>query len=280
MAVLDKKITTQVDFKKVISSVVSNVFKLVAETRKIYIDLNSCFSILFHYDNINSPEAVEIISREIEKFLQLYINDKVEIIVLFTLEPSQAHIDIYPDWCKERYERVSYQKSEFLQTLILSLHKFSETNPLIKVVNTKKVHPSLIVYKNEKNSRKRSTVLSKDIVFQCLPLTNIIVYTGVSYIDLDDPMRTLPDDIELPEPYSLFLPYYLALRGDSRNEFPGMSGYGPKKSKEYIDKNKLRLKSGIESPDHPYKEWMDKYSQLYDINKLLCVNKEEIILIS
>lgn len=279
MGVLDKKITTQSDFKRVISSVVSNIFKIVADTRKIYIDLNSCLSILFHYENINSPEAVEIISREIERFLQLYINDKVEIIVLFTLEHSQAHCDIYPDWCKERYERVAYNKSDFLQTLILSLHKFSETNPLIKVVNTKKVHPALVVYENEKNSRKRSTILSKDIVFQCLPLKNIVVYTGVAYMDLDDPMRTVPDDVELPEPYSMYLPYYLALRGDSRNEFPGMNGYGPKKSSEYVRRNKLRLKVGIESEEHPHKEWMDKYSQLYDINKLLDVNKEEIRLI-
>lgn len=276
---LDKTIISQTGFKNVIKSVVNSMFKIQADTKKIYIDLNSCMSILFHYKGINDVEIVKIVSDEIERFLQLYLNDKVEIIILFTLEPSQAHIDIYPDWCKVRYERVAYSKSEFLQNLILSLHRFSEDNPLIKVVNTKKVHPALIVYKNEVNSRNRSTVLSKDVVFQCLPLTNIVVYTGVNYMDLDDPMRNLPDDIELPEPYSLFLPVYLSLRGDSRNEFPGLSGFGPKKSCSYINKNKIRIKTGIESPDHSEKEWIDKYSQLYNINKLLDVNKEEIRLI-
>lgn len=276
MGEFEKNITKQVDFKKVISSVVTNMFKIQADTRKIYLDLNSCFSILFRYDDVNNPEAVEIIGREIEKFLQLYVNDKVEIIILFTLEPSQAHLDIYPEWCKERYERVKYSKSDFLQTLILSLNKFSQQNPLIKVVNTRKVHPALVVYQNEKDSRKRSTVLSKDIIFQCLPLKNIVVYTGVNYIDLDDKNRTLPDDVELPEPYDLFLPYYLALRGDARNEFSGIKGYGPKKSSEYVRVNKIRIKAGLDSPDHPEKDWCDKYSQLFSISKLLEINKEEI----
>lgn len=276
MGSFDKKIIKQTDFKKVISSVVSNMLKIKADTEKIYIDLNSCLSILFRYDDINNPEAVEIISTEIERFLHLYLNDKVDIVILFTFEPSQAHVDIYPDWCKKRYERVNYAKSDFLQTLLVSLHKFSETNPLIKVVNTHRVHPALFVYQNEKFSRKRSTVLSKDMVFQCLNLKNIVIYTGVNYIDLDDPMRPFPDDVELPEPANLFLPYYIALRGDIRNEFPGKEGYGPVKSLAYINRNKLRIKSGINSPDHAAKEWLDKYSQLYDINKLLELNKEEI----
>lgn len=275
MGKFDKKIMTQSDFKKVISSVVSNMLKIQADTEKIYIDLNSCLSILFRYDDINNPEAVEIVSREIERFLQLYLNDKVKIVILFTLEPSQAHVDIYPDWCKDRYQRVNYAKSDFLQTLLVSLHKFSQSNNLIKVVNTGSVHPALVVYKNEQFTKKRSTVLSKDIVFQCLPLTNIVVYTGVHYIDLDDPMRSLPDDVDLPEP-SIMLPYYIALRGDSRNEFPGKPGFGPKKSLEYILKNKIRIKAGIDSEDHTEKEWLDKYSKLYDINKLLEINKGEI----
>ena len=272
----DNAIIKQTDFKKVISSVVSRMFKIAADTRRIYLDLNSCFSILFRYDDINSPEAVEIVSTEIERFLQLYLNDKVEIIILFTLEPSQAHIDLYPEWCQERYKRVDYAKSDFLQTLIIGLKKFSDNNPFVKVVNTRKVHPALVVYKNEKDRRKRSTVLSKDVVFQCLPIKNIVVYTGVYYIDLDDRRRDLPDDIELPEPYDFFLPYYLAMRGDGRNEFPGLKGFGPKKSLEYIDVHKMEIKAGLE---HPEKEWLDKYSKLYNINKLLEVNKEDICII-
>lgn len=279
MSELDSKIISQSSFKNVIKSVVGNVFKIQADTKRIYVDLNSCLSVLFHYKNINAPDTVMIISSEIERFLQLYLNDHVEIIIMFTLEKSQAHVDIFPDWCKERYERVAYEKSTFLQELILSLHKFSASNPLVKVVNTKKVHPALVVYKNEELSRKRATVLSKDIVFQCMPLKTIVVYTGVKYMDMDDPMRSVPDDVDLPEPYELFLPYYLALRGDARNEFPGMPGYGPKKSSEYVNKNKIRIKTNMESPDHTLKEWVDKYSQLYDINKLLDINKEEICLI-
>ena len=38
MGKFDKKIMTQSDFKKVISSVVSNMLKIQADTEKIYID--------------------------------------------------------------------------------------------------------------------------------------------------------------------------------------------------------------------------------------------------
>lgn len=272
MSLIDKKIIGTRDFKVVVRSILKNMFKIQADTNKIYVDLNSCLSVMFRYEDIDSQELTDVVSDNIESFLQKYLEDGVKITILFTLEPSAAHRKIFPEWCKERNERVTYAKSVFLQKLILSLNAFSNDNPLIKVVNTRKVHPAAYVYTMEKSAKSRFTVMSKDVVFQCLPLRNMVVFTGVHYIDMEDPYKDLPDDITLPDNTGFFLPYYLAIRGDERNEYKGVSGYGPKLTVKYLNENKLRIKSGS---DHALKEHCDKYVQLYEINKILENCKEE-----
>lgn len=278
---IDKKITTQRDFKSVVSNILKNMFRvnIYPEIKKIYIDLNSCLSILFRYENINSKDITDTVSANIEGFLQKYLGDSVQVIILFTLEPSKVHTEIYPDWCKERNKRVDYSKSGFLQTLILSLNEFAKVNPLIKIVNHKAVHPALIIYNAERLTKKNFCVLSKDAVIQCLPLKHMHIWTGINYIEMDDPDRILPDSISLPEPTYLYLPYYMTIRGDARNEYKGVGDgyYGPQRTVKYILDNKLKIKTGIE---HPLKEHCDKYIALYAVNNMLEANKEEIRTIS
>lgn len=275
MVILDGKIKKTSNFKQVVDSIVARMFSVQVDTKRIYVDLNSCVSVLFRYDDVNNPEVSKMVSDNIEKFLLRYLETRTEIIILFTMEKSQAHIDVYPDWCKERYGRVDITKSGFLRALLLSLNEFSKKNALVKIANVHKVHPALVVYKNELNRRTKFTVLSKDVVFQCLNNRNMIVYTGVDIIDMEDEPRHLPDDISLTEPDTM-LPYYLAIKGDVRNEFPGIEGYAKRKAVKYCETNRIAIKVGA---DHPLKTDVDKCIQLYDISKLLENNKEEIRLI-
>lgn len=277
---LDKKISSDSSYKKLIKNILGDMFRLKTDAKRIYIDLNSCLSILFREEDINNEEIIDEVGINLERFLQLYIADKVEVIILFTLEPSQAHIDTFPEWCKERYQRVDFMKSNFLPKLIQGLKEFSEKNSLIKVANTHKVHPALVVYCSEIKTRKKFAVLSKDVIFQCLPLNHMIIFTGRYYIDMSDRSRPMPDDVDLPEPTSLFLPVYLSIRGDSRNEYPGVKGFGFRNTMKYITEHKLRIKSNLEHPEHHLKETIDKYSALYDINKLMAINKETVKIIS
>lgn len=272
---LDKSIKRTTNFKQVIDSIVAKMFNVETDVKRIYVDLNSCVSVLFRYNDVNNPEVSTMVSNYMEKFLLKYLETKTEIMILFTLEKSQAHIDVYPDWCKERYERVDISKSGFLRTLLLSLNEFSKKNPLVKVINTYKVHPALIIYKTELNRRTKFCVLSKDYVFQCMIMKNMSIWTGVNYIDMEDNPRQLPEDIEIKDPDTM-LPYYLAIRGDMRNEYDGIEGYGKKKTSKYIDTERIKIKADAE---HPFKEVCDKYSQLYRIDKLLELNKQEIKII-
>lgn len=274
-SVVEKKLTNIDGYLKAMRKVVHKMFEIdpsTIECKKIYIDVNSCLSIMFRGDEYNTDECKNELQSILENFMNIMLLNKIQLIFLFTIEASQAHTDVFPEWCQERYKRVNIMKSVFLKQFLMAIKTYSEKNNSIKLVNTHKVHPALVVYQNEYRSKKKFLILSKDLVFQCLNLKTCSVYNGNTYADMDNPNRDLPEYIDIPEP-NTFLPYALALMGSSREEFKGLSGYGPHKSAQYINKHKIEIKLGL---DHPLKEHLDKYSVLFDIQKLLKINKQEI----
>lgn len=273
--IVERKLTSGDSYFKALRKVVYNMFDVdpnTIECKKIYIDVNSCISVMFRGDQYNTEECASELQNILEKFMNKMILNKIQLIFLFTMEPSQAHIDIFPDWCKSRYERVDIMKSDFLKKFLVAIKNYSQNNVSVKLANTHKVHPALVVYQNEMKTKKRFLVLSKDLVFQCMTLKHCSIYNGTSFIDIDNPNRDLPEFIELSEP-DILLPYALALMGSTREEFKGLNGYGPYKSSKYINKYKIEIKLGVE---HPLKEHLDKYSVLFDIHKLLEINKQDI----
>lgn len=275
---LDEKLEEVPGYIKMVRSVMYKMFDIDSkdvDARKVYIDVNSCASILFRADDINDPELMVEVQKILEKFINREIDNRTQLVFLFTLEPSSAHVSLYEDWCKKRYERVAILKSSFLRNFLMAVKKYQDTNSSIKIVNTHKVHPALVVYHNEYKTKKGFIVLSKDMVFQSLGLEHGYVFNGVNLILTGDPKRELPDMVDLEDP-DIMMPYYLSLAGSSREEFPGLKGYGPHKASKYCNLNRIKIKMGM---DHDLKEHMDKYSVLFDIRKLMEVNKEDIVII-
>lgn len=269
---IDKKLKDNERYKLVVTSIIQNMFKVDSYCKRIYVDINSCVSILFRYPDMNTDiELLSTITDQIEEFLLKYLENGTEIIFLYTVMRSKVHVEIYPEWCKTRGDRVDITKSGYLKKLIVDLNKYSSDNKLVSVINIKDKHPAMVVYDREFINKTKFLVLSKDPVFRCLPITNMSVYTGVCYVDMEDPERALPDNIELSN-HDL-LPYYLAIRGDEKNEYKGESKYGKVLSRNYVESYKLEIKSGLE---HPLKERCDKYADMYLINKLLSRYEEEV----
>lgn len=275
---LDEQIKETPRYIKVLKKVVARMFELnfkELDASRIYVDINSCLSVIFREDNYNNEDNIQEMNNILNTFLNEALINKKEVVFMFTTEPSQAHIDIYPDWCKERYSRVKILRSTFLKRFLMAVKTYSDKYSSVKVVNTTKVHPALIVYNTEKSRRKPFLILSKDLVFQTMPIERCSIYTGISYIDMSNPNRDLPDLINIPEPTEM-LPYAISLIGSSREEFPGLNGYGPRKAEKYVSRHKLDIQLGI---NHELKEHMDKYEVLFDIPKLLACNKEELAII-
>lgn len=265
---LDKHIEETPGYIKMVKSVMFKMFDLNTDeldVKKIYIDVNSCISIVFRTPDINDPQLIQEVKKILEEFINREVSKGVKLIFLFTLDPSKLHTDIYPDWCKERYERVSILKNTFIRNFLIALREYEKNNSSIKIINTKQYHPALVVYQNEFNTRRNFLVLSKDLVFQSLNLIHGCIYNGVHFSMFGDPMRDLPDLVELNDADTM-IPYYLSLAGSSREEFKGVKGYGPAKASKYCNTFRIQIKMGDE---HEFKEHMDKYSVLFDIRKLM-----------
>lgn len=277
----DERITHNSNWRRIIRNVVSNIFRIETDFSRIYIDLNSCLSILFRYENVNDNNITDELTQIFEQFLTKYISKHTQIVILWTLEKSSLHTSIYPGWCQERYNRVNISKSNFLKTLLVALNEYSKNTKLVKIINTHDIHPALVVrYLEIGNRRSKSIVLSKDVVFQTLNMNNVAIFTGVDYIDFTDNERPLPDGIELEEP-EVMLKYYLAIRGDMKhNEYPGVEKYGPKKSLDYVTFHKLEILAGcdhvLRGKEESLKEVCDKYSVLFDVNALNKLNTRDI----
>lgn len=265
-------------FLGVVKSIIFKMFAINTDYNTIYIDLNSCLSVIFRYPNINENTMVDEVYKIIEAFLLKYSNKKVKIIILWTTRPSKYHVEINKDWCKERYARVDIRKSTFIKTLILGLKRFSESSPdLFKLINIKEIHPAIIVKHMEMVNKdiagmnKRFVILSKDNVFRCLNMRRAIVYTGVDYIDFQDNFKPLPDHIELDNS-DVLLKYYLALRGDRRNEYSGAPGYGVQRSLKYIKSHKVELLSNVPIVKKEGEDNLDiyigLYSKLWDVQSM------------
>lgn len=257
------------DFRLVVQSVLTKMFKVdLAHSdniRRIYIDLNSCLSIMFRHSDIADEELVKIVSDTIETFITDNIDEGMDLYFMYSVKPSAVHRNIYPEWCLTRDERVSIVKSDFLKKLLVSLKVFSQKNKSIKIVNCKDVHSAMVVYMIDKSNRGRGLVLSKDEVYRCIDKTNLDVYTGVEWISIATNMFNTEQGVFLSNPVELSS-YYLTIRGCKRNEYSGCSGYGKIRSMEYVEKNKLKIKAGVE---HPLKEYIDKHIALFNIEAML-----------
>lgn len=276
--VLDNKLVSNPNFAKLVRSIIFKVFNVETEYKTIYIDLNSCLSILFHYDNINEEILNEEIYQILERFINKYTSKGCRLIFLWTLKNSILHTEVYDKWCEHRINRVNILKSTFIKKLIVGLTTFSKNNSeIIKVINTFEVHPAVIIKYIEMNNKNiddinsKFIVLSKDTIFRCMDLVRGVIWTGKDYIDPSDRYKPLPNGITLHNS-EVLLKYYLALKGDARNEYPGIDGYGVKNSLKYINKHKLELLSGLplvtNDDEDNLNDVLNKYSKLWDIKYL------------
>lgn len=262
------------DFRLVVESVLKKMFMVnldhVASIKRIYVDLNSCLSIMFRYEDIADEELVQIVSDEIETFITKHMEDGLSIYMLYTVKSSLVHKTISPEWCLTRDERVSIIRSEFLKKLFVSLKVFSEKNSSIKMINCGEVHPAIVTLMLDKSNKSGSVILSKDNVFKCIEKPSMNIYNGVEWISIGDNMFNTEIGVFLSNPSELSC-YYFIIRGDSRNEYKGVNMYGKIKTVEYLDRNKLKIKADIE---HPLKGYIDEHKALFNIEAMISKAKE------
>lgn len=275
---LDKVITSRSDFREVIKSNIKRMFNFVDDLYSssgksiVYVDVNSVTSILFRYDKLNDKKLIEEVSYIFEEFIDHCIKTSTKVLFLYTPKGSIVHTTIYPDWCKERYQRVVLRNSDFIINFLNALNKFNEINKLVEIVNIGDKHISHFIYDYHIDT-KIFYVISKDYVCQSLVFyKKCIIYTGVNYIDYRDTNPNMYDNLDIksfaPEGFEYLYP---VIRGDVRNEYKGMGGYGTIRTIDFIKKYKIKF---IIDGDYPMKEEIQKYKPLYDLESLMKTYQE------
>ena len=270
----DLNIVSGSTFVKIALDLIKNMLYTGSNVKRTYIDINSCVSVLFRLPENERVvnEVEEFLKISFQSFIEESLKENKELIFLYTMDRSQAHVDIFADWMIERNTRVDLKSYDPLNTILYAIKLFSKDESRIKLINVKKVHPALVVYKNELVGHNRYLILSKDNVFKTITDKKLDLFDGKNYYTNQMDFKRYPDNIEIPEP-NVFLPYYMAIRGSTREGFSGIENMGPNRTKAYIEAFKLNIKAGT---DHKYKEWCDKYVPMFDVNKLMSLNKEQI----
>lgn len=273
---LDKQIEAGSTFIKIALDLIKTILYTGSTVKRTYIDINSCISVLFRLPlKEDTGEIEDTIKQLFQTFIESSLQENKELIFLYTIERSAAHVEIFPEWMKIRNDRVDLKTWGPLNTILYAIQLFSKDEKRIKLVNIHKVHPALVIHQNELGCKNRYLILSKDNVFKTITDKRLDLFDGAMYYSNQHYFRRKPDGIEIQEP-EIFLPYYMAIRGSSREGFEGIYNMGPNRTKTYLEVNKLNIKAGT---FHKYKEWCDKYVALFDINKLLVLNKEKIPII-
>lgn len=264
---LDNNIKGMDYYKVLVQSIITNMFSIDTDAKRIYIDLNHTLSILFRANDVNNSELVERVSSVIEDFIVRYLDLGTELIFLYTTNGSTYHKEIYPDWCKTRDARVDFYKSTFLKNMLIKLVEFKKKVTLIKVINLGEAHAAMYINRCEFSSKKKSVVLSKDPVMHVMNCKNVSIFDGNHFYDLGDMFSDLPleADRSIITTNDL-LPDFLALRGDPRSEYYGVHGIGAGRANSYISRYAVQIQGGLE---HPHKEHLDKYRKLYDISSMM-----------
>lgn len=255
------------DFREVVKYVLTRLFEVHIDQniKRVYIDINSALSILFRYDSIDDGNLLLKMSGIIEKFMVKHLDRGLDVIFLYTLETSLVHKTIYPEWCSSRNKRVELRNSEFIKKLLVNFSAYSAKNNHIRVINCKEAHPALIINKLEKFMTTGCLVLSRDNVHRCISRPTVSLFNGVDWIQFNVPNRPMPDKIEQLRNPDKFLPYYFALKGDTRNEYKGLSGMGKIRTVDYINSNRIKIVSDIE---HKHSEFCKGHLALYDMKAM------------
>lgn len=271
MKSLDRLITSKADFRDIIKGNIKRMFTFAEELYNtkatVYVDVNSVTSILFRYDKLNDESLIKDISYIFEEFIDTCIRSSTKVIFLYTSKPSLVHTTIYPDWCKNRYERVVLKNSDFIIKFLTALNKYNEINKLVEIKNIDDKHPTHYIYENHLDSGL-FYVITKDFVCQSLIFyKKCIIFTGVNYIDYRDTNPYMYDNLDvksfLPENFEYLYPI---IRGDVRNEYPGIEGYGTIKTIDFLKKNKIKI---LVDGDYPLKDKINEYKPLYHLESLI-----------
>lgn len=167
--------------------------------------------------NVNGRKIIFYYSMETERYTELYIKDF-----------RREQLDLYSD---------KFIRSIFLHLLEI-LKRLATTVKGVRLYNTEKVEPSLLMYYIvKKNKEELSLILSRDYMdFLLLTESNVSLWDGMTFFNGGDKFKEHTSKKVPPIDYRL-LKYYYTLRGIPRLNIKGINKMGEKRTLVYLQKN-------------------------------------------
>lgn len=229
---------------------------------KIYIDLDSLLSLALKVDlPLDELLKHDLSSYILELFQQFFYfyDTNSQIYIVYSFNPNNSFTKIYPNWCKERYDRYgNVDIMKFIKNnLLRRIKKFSDVVKNVELVKSKDAPILSILASFEFNvDNRKSIVLSRDPHYQCLwAYHEFNIYNGKNIIN----RKTSLKDKDTPNLHYSLYPHYYLISGMKRNEYTGLNKWGPKRTADYITKNKASIISFEDKVFDTIKEYKDLF---------------------
>lgn len=232
-----------------------NMVKDFTKFNIIGVNVNSLLNVLTHdvlLDEIKkSKDNYDIFMDALTAVLRLFLlNVNGRKIIFYYSMNTERYTELYiKDFRKEQLALYSdkFIKSIFVHLLEI-LKRLSSTVKGVKLYNTDKVEPSLVMYYLvKKNKEELSLILSRDYMdFLILTESNVSLWDGLTYFEGGDNFKNHTSK-KIPPIDCRLLKYYYTLRGIPRLKIFGINKMGEKRAIIYLQKNLQEIINEIDT---------------------------------
>ena len=240
------------------------------ECELVIINLNSVFSTTFYEPMIEEfmmsddtmGDYVDSVGEMFKKALMHFSSQR--ILLIYSDKVSNL-TEIYEDWRKSRYKNKSM--NEFAKVIfnhfIDVFNQIEDVNPTVDIINTEEFDPAIFTHSfiRLRDYNKKIFLISRDrLDFLNIENENVLMFDGQEFYTEKNFREH--ECKKLPEIHIQFLKYYYRLRGIKKYDYPGVRGFGPKRTFGYMENNISNLVDG-------YDKYNDEELRLFDFDKFI-----------
>lgn len=237
----------------------------------VVINLNSVFSTTYYEEMINhfneNPDKLEEYVDSIgDIFKKVLIEfSGIRIVFIGTSQKSKHFLEIYPKWRHRRYD--NKDQNEFAQKIFghftSVFEKLHEVNPMIELVDTEEFDPAVYTHAfiRFRGYEKPVFLVSRDrLDFLNLVNENVVMFDGQQFYTEEEFENH--EVKKLPNINIHFLKFYYLLRGIKKYDYPGVRGYGVKRTSKYLKGNMHKMVDGTD-------KYLSEDLKLFDFDKFI-----------
>ena len=205
----------------------------------VVLDLNSALNTICRVEGL-AEYSVELYINEISHLIRNFIQSNLDkkIIVLYNKEKTYLKEKLGDKYLDFFYDKRPELSNNIIEHFIKILEKIGESTN-INVIDTGKFEVALIIYilKNRGNVLiiSRNHLVLQTIKDGGYHWDGTFMYSRDTPVEKTYNTKNIGSKLKFPKelPYTM-LPYYIFMRGILGHGYPGMNGFGEKRTMDYL----------------------------------------------